>query len=120
LDDIAGGAHSLPEVEFVRLVRQAGLPAPTCQRVLQRSNGRYYLDADWDDYGVSAEVDGVQHEDFRSRDRDRERRNNVTAQGRRVLNFVSYEIRHLPRDVVQVLARALQAGGWMGEPTYDE
>jgi len=114
LDDIEGGSQSLPEVEFVRLVRRYRLPTPTRQRILRRANGRYYLDADWDEYGVSAEIDGIHHEEFRQRDHDRERRNDITADGRRVLNFVSYEIRHVDADVAELLARSLRTGGWRG------
>ncbi len=65
LDDISGGAQSLSEIDFVRLCRRAGLPAPEQQAVRTDAQGRRrYLDAVWrrrDGRSVIAEVDGALH-----------------------------------------------------------
>ncbi len=48
LDDIAGGSRSLAEIDFVRLSRAAGLPAPLRQSVRLDSFGRRrYLDTEY-------------------------------------------------------------------------
>ncbi|MDP9398247.1 MAG: hypothetical protein M3P96_10705 [Actinomycetota bacterium] len=46
LDDVEGGSHSLPELQWLDLLRRRNLPLPTCQRKVRRPNGTYYLDAD--------------------------------------------------------------------------
>lgn len=47
IDDIEGGAHSVRELAFGRLMATSGLPQPSRQVVRQRSGGRHYLDAVW-------------------------------------------------------------------------
>ena len=61
ISDAAGGAHSLPELEFLRGLRAAGLPEPARQRKLQHADGTWYLDNDFTDYLVTVEVNGLQH-----------------------------------------------------------
>lgn len=67
LDDIAGGADSLAEIDFTRLCRAAKLPEPARQsrRVDARGRARF-LDAEWDlpdGRRLLVEVDGVGHMD---------------------------------------------------------
>ena len=57
LADVAGGSHSLPELRFLDLVRGAGLPLPDRQVVRRRADGQYVLDAHWERYGVTVEVE---------------------------------------------------------------
>lgn len=45
IDDIEGGAHSVRELQFLRLLRSGGLPQPERQVVRQHKGGRHYLDA---------------------------------------------------------------------------
>lgn len=62
--EAAGGAHSLSELDFLLLVRRAGLPEPTRQQVRRDSAGRRrYLDAYFEEWQVHVEVDGSQHLD---------------------------------------------------------
>jgi hypothetical protein len=61
LDDVEAGSHSVRELQFVRTVRRAGLPAPERQVVRRRAGGRFYLDAAWDAYSLHVEVDGLGH-----------------------------------------------------------
>jgi len=114
IEDSTGGVHSVPEREFRQLVRARGLPEPARQRLLQRPDGRYYLDSDWSDYGVSVEVQGSHHHRIESWDDDLERHNAISAGGRRVMHFSSYAIRHRSGRVASLLAEALQTGGWRG------
>ena len=112
LDDAEGGIQSVPEADFDRIRRRHGLPEPVRQRVIQRSDGRYYLDADWDEYALSAEVDGIPHLDVLNWDADLDRANELAIEHRTLLRFTSYAVRHNPRAVATTLTRALVARGW--------
>ncbi|MBV9822231.1 MAG: hypothetical protein JO144_08305, partial [Actinobacteria bacterium] len=63
--DILGGAQALSEIDFGRLCRSHGLPAPERQAVRRDNTGRRrYLDAVWrqpDGGLLVAEVDGAVH-----------------------------------------------------------
>jgi very-short-patch-repair endonuclease len=112
LDDADGGIQSVPEADFDRIRRRHGLPEPVRQRVIRRTDGRYYLDADWDEYALSAEVDGIPHLDVLNWDADLDRANELAIENRTILRFTSYAVRHNPRGVATVLARALVSRGW--------
>jgi very-short-patch-repair endonuclease len=111
--DAAGGAHSLPEVEFVRLCRRAGLPTPECQvRRVDRSGRRRYLDAYFKDFGVHVEIDGEQHADASVRWADMKRQNDLWVAGDRVLRFPAWMVRRHPAEVADQVRAALAAAGW--------
>jgi very-short-patch-repair endonuclease len=112
LDDVEGGAHSLPELRFTCLVRQSGLPLPSRQVVRQRPDGRYYLDAAWEDVGLVVEIDGAHHRDVGQWEADVLRQDELMIRGDRVLRLLSWWIRDQPELVVDLLRRALTAGGW--------
>jgi len=112
LDDVEGGAHSLPELRFIRLCRAAGLPPPTRQVVRRRPDGRYFLDAAWEQFGLVAEVDGAHHRDAVQWEADVLRQDELMIGGDRVLRLLSWWIRDRPELVVDLLRRALAAGGW--------
>ncbi|WP_265446828.1 hypothetical protein [Flexivirga meconopsidis] len=59
--DVCSGAESLGELDFARMCRRVGLPAPTRQAVRAGGRGRVYLDASWDDVGLVVEIDGGHH-----------------------------------------------------------
>lgn len=65
LGDVAGGSHSMTELDFVRLCRRHDLPVPTRQVRRKDATGRVrYLDAAWilpDGRTVVAEIDGGLH-----------------------------------------------------------
>jgi hypothetical protein len=65
LDDIAGGSHSLAEIDFFRLCQRFGLPAPERQVIRRDAQGRRrYLDAYFrlrDGSVLVVEVDGGLH-----------------------------------------------------------
>lgn len=60
--DICDGAHALGELDFARLCRQVGLPAPTRQAVRHGADGRVYLDAFWEGVKLAVEIDGGHHQ----------------------------------------------------------
>ncbi len=110
--DAAGGIQSLPELEFARLVRRHQLPEPTRQRVLQRRDGRYYLDAAWDRYEATCEIQGIPHLQVGRWQADLSRSNEILIAGPRLLAFSSYAIRHSQARVADQLTRLLRRGGW--------
>lgn len=69
LADIAGGADSLAEIDFVQLCRRAGLPEPIRQSRRTDARGRTrYLDVEWRLPGgrrLVIEIDGMGHIDPR-------------------------------------------------------
>lgn len=112
VNDAEGGIASVPEQEFDAIRRQYGLPAPTRQRAIRRPTGRYYLDVDWEEFGLSSEVDGMPHMSILSWDSDLDRMNEIAIQHRTLLRFTSYAVRHRRHDVGQTLTRALLSRGW--------
>lgn len=114
IGDAKGGVASVPEHEFTSITDMFGIPRPTRQQVLQRPDGRYYLDADWEEFRMSAEVDGRPHMSVLQWDADLDRANEIAIDDRTIFRFTSYAIRHKAMRVGNVLARALTARGWSG------
>lgn len=113
--DAAGGAHSLGELDLLSLVRRAGLPEPTRQKVRRDAAGRRrYLDAYFEEWRVHVEVDGGQHLDPAHAWADMRRQNDLWAEGDRVLRFPSWALRTHPETVMTQLRAALRAAGWRG------
>ncbi len=109
LDDIAQGAHAMSEIDFVRVCRRAGLPAPTRQAVRVEPGGRRrYLDAEWtraDGRRVVVEVDGALHLSPRRWWDDQLRQNELVIADD--LRFPSVVVRTTPDEVVGQLRRVL-------------
>jgi very-short-patch-repair endonuclease len=115
--DAAGGAHSLAELDVVRLLRGARLPLPTRQHVrVDRDGRRRYLDLYFEPWRLHVEIDGGHHADPRQAWADMERQNAVWASGDRVLRFPSWLVRERPTTVVAAIRAALVAGGWRPGP----
>jgi hypothetical protein len=106
IGDLGGGVRSLPEKRFGELVRRAGLPPPRRQAPVRTPDGRYYLDAEWPQIGLAAEVHGVHHAHVDQLESDWVRHNELTLRGRRVLHFTSFAVRHRGDAVVATLQRA--------------
>lgn len=110
LDDVEGGSHSLPELEFIAAIRGAGLPEPDRQAVWRRPDGRAYLDARWDAARLVVEIDGIGHLDPRTWIYDLERQNDLVTSGERVLRFPSFVVRTEPARVTARIRACLEAG----------
>jgi hypothetical protein len=111
--DAAGGAHSLAELEFLRLSRSAGFPEPKLQYVRRDATGRRrYLDAYYEKYGIHVEIDGVQHADPSRAWADMERQNQLWIRGDRVLRFPAWLVRERSAEVIRQVRAALIAAGW--------
>jgi hypothetical protein len=112
LVDIEQGADALSEIDFARLCRRHGLPAPQRQAVRrERSGRRRYLDASWrrrDGRLVVAEVDGALHLDQRRWWDDQARQNELVLADAVVLRFPSVVVRTDEHYVAGQLRRALR------------
>jgi hypothetical protein len=109
--DIAQGAQALSEIDFVRLCRSAGLPAPEQQAVRLVRGQRRYVDAQWirsDGRRVVAEVDGALHLLVRRWWDDQLRQNELVIADDLVLRFPTVVFRHESVVVVDQLRRILR------------
>ena len=115
IGDLAGGGHTLAEIDLGRLARRAHLPPPRRQALRREAGGRVrYLDAEFDlpDGTVLAvEVDGRHHAVHEQWTADLSRQNEVVIGGRPVLRFDSLSIRTDAGRVVDQLRRMHRAHG---------
>jgi hypothetical protein len=116
IDDAAGGAHSLPELELLRGLRAAGLPEPARQRKLQHADGTWYLDNDFTAYLVTVEVNGIQHYEQLLREADDFQRAVLQISGRIVVDLSSYAVRHQQEQSMLLIAESLVSHGWQPSP----
>lgn len=116
VDDVEGGAHSLPEAQWTRALRRYGLPEPTRQRKVQRDDGTWYLDADFEEFLVGVEINGSQHQVAGALVLDDHRRNVLGTGGRLVITIGSHVVRHRPGQMIVATAAALLSRGWVPEP----
>jgi hypothetical protein len=104
LDDVAGGAHSLAEVDLRKACRDHGLQPPRSQRArFDRGGRKRYTDAEWtlpDGTVVVLEVDGAFHDDAHQGTLDRRRNRRLTSSARIVVQCSAWEIRHEPWEVM--------------------
>jgi very-short-patch-repair endonuclease len=112
LADIDGGSESLPELQFLRIVRRAGLPLPSRQVRVRRADGSWYLDVVWERFGLVVEVDGAQHYSVLHREADAARDRELAIQSRQPVRFSSWIIRRDPLLVAATLERLLESRGW--------
>lgn len=116
IEDAAGGVSSVPERETGTIIHRFGLPEPSRQRVVKGTSGRYYLDIDWEEFGLATEIDGMPHMRVRDWEADLDRMNEIVIDHRTLLRFTSYAVRHRPADVGRTVTRALLSRGWTGRP----
>lgn len=107
LDDIAGGAQSLAEVDVRRACRTHGLTPPVSQQRRRDRRGRLrYTDCEWrlaDGRTLVLEVDGSFHDDVLQAAEDRARNRKLSAVNRIVVQCSAYELRHDPGSVIEDL-----------------
>lgn len=107
--DARGGIQSLPERDFNGLRTAARLPRPTRQERAKGKDGRYYLDVWWAQFNLAVEIHGIPHLAVEQWSDDLHRSNELVIDGRRVLAFSSFSIRHEPDRVIDQLLRATRA-----------
>jgi len=106
------GARALGELDFARLCRQHGLPAPVRQSLRRSPRGTAYLDAEWPQFGVVVEIDGVHHLSAPVAVDDALRQNHLVLAASRVLRVPNLGLRVAPAEFMGQVRRALEAGGW--------
>jgi hypothetical protein len=116
IDDAEGGIHSLPEREWSRAIHRYGLPEPARQQLARRADGTWYLDADFQPWGVGVEINGTQHLRPGAVAWDDHRRNVLGTGGRLMITLSSYDVRHRPGVGVIATAAALLSRGWRPRP----
>lgn len=104
--DVCDGAHSLGELDFARLCRAYGLPAPLRQSVRMSTSGRVYLDVEWD--GLVVEIDGGHHLTGLNPMDDALRANEVVLEGRPVLRLPVLGLRLQPDAFMSQVRRAVE------------
>lgn len=112
--DAEGGIQSLPERDFEIIRRRHHLPEPSRQSVRRRKDGKYYLDVEWQVYGVGCEIHGIPHLRVLQWDADLDRANEIAITGPRMLVFSSYATRRQQDRVGSQLDRMLRRQGWPG------
>jgi very-short-patch-repair endonuclease len=115
LNDVAGGAEALSELDFSDLVRRYHLPEPDRQARRVDAQGNRWLDAVWEWARLVAEIDGRWHMDAGAWWADMQRDNELTVDGYRVLRFPAFAVRDSPEAVARQLAEALRQAGWAGQ-----
>lgn len=105
LHDVDGGSHSFEELNFLSLVRQAGLPDPLRQTPRRDSRGRLrFLDVGFT--GFRVEIHGPLHEEATAFAADLQRQNRLLLVGERVLFFSTLTLRVAPEEVLADLRQA--------------
>ena len=111
--DGGAGAHSVAEMDFLRICRHGALPDPELQAGRRDSAGRRrYLDAYFTGYGIHVEIDGGGHLDPRQWWADMRRQNDLWIAGDRVLRFPAWVVRSDPAEILRQVRQALSAAGW--------
>ena len=107
LSDIAGGAHSLAEIDLGRICGRAGLPRPRRQVKRRDAQGRArFIDCEWnlaDGRTLILEIDGAFHMDVVHWEADLARQRALSAQGRTIIRCTARELREDPASVVSAL-----------------
>jgi hypothetical protein len=114
LDDVEAGAHSVRELQFLRLLRRGGLPLPEHQVVRRHAGGRHYLDAAWGEFALHVEVDGLGHLLVSSWSSDVDRSNELALAVRAEvrLRIPGFWLDERPEHVLDQVRRGLLRGGW--------
>jgi hypothetical protein len=119
LSDLRGGTQSLGELDFARLCRGAGLPEPDRQVLHDLGHGRAYVDAEWIEFGLVVEIDGIHHLEAPALIADALRQNDLTNDRTIVLRFPVLGLRTDPGRFLAQIRTALLSLGWQ-PPTSEE
>ena len=98
------GGESFLERRFLRLLRNAGLPRPSCQ-VIHGASGRVMrVDFEFQDVNLVVEVSGrFGHSSDRDRQKDARRRNALQHMGKSFLEFTTVDVVAAPDYVLTTL-----------------
>lgn len=111
LDDVAAGARSPLEVDYLNLVERAhGLPAGR----RQASRRGTEVDVLYEAYGLLVELDGRLGHTGMGRFRDMRRDNAATTDGLATLRYGKADVFGIPCEVADEVAHNLMRRGWEG------
>ncbi|QNE18531.1 hypothetical protein F1D05_12220 [Kribbella qitaiheensis] len=113
-NEIAGGAQSTGEIDFLRLGQEYGLPEPDRQSRRVTPDGIAFLDVEWTAYEVVVEIEGVHHQEADRALADALRQNELTIDRSRVLRIPVVGLRTDPARFLDQVARLLRSQGWPG------
>jgi hypothetical protein len=111
--DIVDGARSVGELDIGRGLARRGLPKPSRQVLRKRADGSVYLDLAWDDYGLSMEIDGVQHDLPWMRLADTVRDLTTLAEGDQVMRIPLIAWRLDEERVLDGVEAVFRSKGWL-------
>lgn len=111
VQDLLEGVRALSEAEFAHECRRRGFPEPSRQVVRKSKDGRYYLDAYWEEWGVVVEIDGIQHSWAGNLVKDALRHNDVTLANDVVLRLPLLGLRVAPDEFFSQIREALRGRG---------
>lgn len=112
IGELAGGVRSLNELDVAVAMRSRGLPEPDRQQLRRRPSGRQYLDADFDAYEITLEIDGPQHDEPAARLDDLVRDIGLATDGRTVVRIPMVAWRLGEGRVLDALEELFTARGW--------
>lgn len=112
--DVLGGIEAMGERDFARLCAERGFPVPSRQVTRRTSAGRVVFDTVWDDFGLTVEIDGIQHLELEAWFADALKQNEASMSGHTVLRVPSVALRVAPAPFMDQVAAALRRGGWIG------
>jgi very-short-patch-repair endonuclease len=111
--DIVDGARSIGELDIGRALERRGLPKPSRQVRRRRDDGSVYLDLAWDDYGLTMEIDGVQHDLPWMRLADTVRDLGSLAEGADVMRIPLLAWRLDEERVLDAIESVFRSRGWL-------
>ncbi|MGH3346232.1 MAG: hypothetical protein ACRDO4_04570, partial [Nocardioides sp.] len=116
LDDVAQGACSVLEREYLaRVERPHGLPT-AARQVTDSARGPLYRDVEYREQGLIVELDSrLFHDNARARDRDLDRDLDVAVDGRETARLGWGQVFGRPCATAYRIGQLLQARGWHGE-----
>lgn len=120
LDDVATGAYSYLEVQYLRRVeRPHGLPTGRRQRVVRPGRRIWLRDVEYVGLGVVAEIDGrLGHETYHDRALDIDRDNVAAREHKHTVRAGYPHVMSTPCPTAQVVGEMLRSGGWRGHPRH--
>jgi hypothetical protein len=117
LAEVAGGVHSVLELQYVRHVERAhGLPSARRQVKVVRGQRSEYRDNLYDEYGVAVETDGSASHPVEARWSDIARDNAAAIDGVLTLRYGWFNVTTRPCYVAAQVAAVLNSRGWPGAP----
>lgn len=116
IGDLAGGSHSMHELDVIRMCRQRGLPEPTRQSLREDEDRRRYVDVEWRELGICLEVQGAHHGQLLQTLDDDIRLVDLSRDGSTAVSISVLTLRTNADAFFAALERLFVARGWRRPP----